>query len=75
MENVESTHECGKNPLSERSGDLLVAYRCLLSVHVEVKLLCFASQEALHTNKEEGAQVSSDVSSFLKDSNWSPRPN
>lgn len=55
VENVTTTHKCRKNPLSESSSDLLVANRCFLSIHIEVKLLCFAGQEPLQSNKDEGA--------------------
>lgn len=44
---VSCTHKCRKDPLPERRGDLLVADGCLLSVHVEVKILSSAGQEAL----------------------------
>lgn len=44
---VRCTHECGEDPLSERRGDLLVANRSLLAIHVKVKLLRSAGQEPL----------------------------
>lgn len=46
------THKCGKNPLPESRRDLFVANRSLLSIHVQVKLLCSAGQKPLQTNKE-----------------------
>lgn len=50
------THECRKDPLSECSSDLLEAYRCLLSIHIQVKLLDFAGQEALKRKKQQRAE-------------------
>lgn len=47
------THKCRKNPLPESRRDLFVANRSLLSIHVQVKLLCSAGQKPLQTNKEE----------------------
>lgn len=44
------THKHREDPLSERRRDLFVADRCLFSIHVQVKVLRAAGQEALQSN-------------------------
>lgn len=61
---VARTHECRKDPLPERRGDLLVADGGLLSVHVQVKVLRSAGQEALQTSRRHTVTRTHTMSHF-----------